>query len=151
MLRTLCCLMVLNATALAAQQSPFAGTWRVTYPVGASIDNGVVIPIMGSGTLVVAPVADSLIGELNMDPDPELPARPAQRLAAPATAPAATFVARSEATLNMNGAESQATVISTWKLTVKGDSLSGTVERVLEGYEAANQPPRAVTGVRQRK
>ncbi|HMU62737.1 MAG TPA: hypothetical protein PKA66_13205, partial [Gemmatimonadales bacterium] len=137
MLRTLCCLMVLNATALAAQQSPFAGTWRVTYPVGASIDNGVVTPIMGSGTLVVAPVADSLIGELNMDPDPELPARPAQRLAAPATAPAATFVARSEATLNMNGAESQATVISTWKLTVKGDSLSGTVERVLEGYEAA--------------
>lgn len=150
MLRTLCCLVVLNTTALAAQQSPFAGTWRISYPVGATIENGVVTPIMGAGTLVVAAVADSLIGELNMDPDPELPPRPMQRLSAPAAAPAATFIARSEATLNMNGEESKVAVISTWRLTVKGDSLSGTVERVLEGFEDANQPPHEVTGVRQK-
>jgi len=149
MLRTLSCLIVFGTTTLAAQQSPFAGTWRLSYPVGATIENGVVTPIMGAGTLVVTPVADSLIGELNMDPDPELPPRPAQRLAASATAPAATFIARSEATINMNGSESKATVISTWKLTVKGDSLSGTVERVLEDFEDANQPPHEVTGVRQ--
>jgi hypothetical protein len=150
MLRTLCCLMVLNATALAAQQSPFAGTWRISYPVGATIENGVATPILGSGTLAIATVADSLVGELNMDPNPEFPPRPAQRLAAKAAAPEATFVSHTEATLNMNGSESKATVISTWKLTVKGDSLSGTVERVLEGYEAANQPPHEVTGVRQK-
>lgn len=150
MIRILCCLIALHTTALAAQQSPFAGTWRVSYPVGATIENGAVTPIMGSGTLVVASVGDSLIGELNMDPDPELPPRAAQRLAAPVSAPGATFIARSEATLSMNGAESQVEVISTWKLSVKGDSLSGTVERVLEGYEAANQPPKPVTGSRQK-
>jgi hypothetical protein len=148
MLRTLCCLIVLNTTALAAQQSPFAGTWRLTYPVGATIENGVATPILGSGTLVVAAVADSLIGELNMDPNPELPPRPAQRMAATATAPEVTFVSHTEAVLNMNGEEQTATVISTWKLAVKGDSLSGTVERVLEGFEMANQPPQPVTGVR---
>ncbi len=150
MIRTLCCLIVLHTSALAAQQSPFAGTWRISYPVGATIENGAATPILGSGTLVVVSVADSLIGKLDMDPDPELSPRPAQRLAAPVTAPAATFIARTEATLNMNGTESKATVISTWKLTVKGDSLSGTVERVMEGYEAANQSPQPVTGSRRK-
>jgi len=149
MIRALLCLTALCTSPLAAQQSPFAGTWRISYPVGATIENGVMTPIMGAGTLVVAPVADSLIGELNMDPDPGLPPRPMQRLAAPATAPAATFLARSEATVNVNGSESKVAVTSTWKLTVKGDSLSGTVERVLEGFEDATQPPHEVTGVRQ--
>lgn len=151
MIRAFLCLLVLNTTALAAQQSPFAGTWRLSYPVGATIENGVATSILGAGTLVVTPAADSLFGELNMDPNPELPPRPAQRLAAGATSPEATFVSHTEATLNMNGTESTATVISTWKLTVKGDSLFGTVERVLEGYEAANQPPQTVTGTRQAK
>jgi len=150
MLRTLCCLAVLHTTALAAQQSPFAGTWKLSYPAGATVENGVSTPIFAKGTLVVRTQGDSLIGILNMEADPALPPRPEQRLAAPATAPAATFLARSEATINMNGEESKATVISTWKLAVKGDSLTGTVERVLEGFEGANQPPQAVTGVRKK-
>ena len=148
MLRTLCCLIVLNTTALAAQQSPFAGTWRLTYPVGATVENGVNTPIMGTGVLKISTTGDSLVGELNMDANDQVPPRPMQRLIASAAGPDATFIAHTEAKLNMNGEERTATVISTWKLAVKGDSLSGTVERVLEGFEMANQPPQPVTGVR---
>ena len=42
MIRTLCCLIVLHTSALAAQQSPFAGTWRISYQVRVMIEIGVV-------------------------------------------------------------------------------------------------------------
>jgi hypothetical protein len=151
MLRTLCCLIVLHTTALAAQQSPFVGSWQVSYPVGATVENGVNTPILGTGVLEIAAAGDSLVGELNMDANDQFPPRPMQRLVASGAGPEATFIAHTEAQLNMNGEERTATVISTWKLAVKGDSLSGTVERVLEGFEMANQPPQPVTGVRRKR
>lgn len=148
MFRTLFCLTVLTTTTLAAQQSPFVGSWHVSYPVGATVENGVNTPIMGTGVLKISTTGDSLVGELNMDANDQVPPRPMQRLIASGAGPEATFIAHTEAQLNMNGEEQTATVISTWKLAVKGDSLSGTVERVLEGFEMANQPPQPVTGVR---
>ena len=54
--------------------------------------------------------------------------------------------------MNMNGQESKATVVSTWKLTVRGDSLDGTVARTIEGFDMAggDQPPQPVTGSRKK-
>jgi hypothetical protein len=149
MIRTLLCLTVLSTSTLAAQQSPFVGTWSVSYPAGAMLENGIMTPIMATGVLSIIRSADSLVGELVMDPNPELGPRPMVRMAAAAGAGEVTFVSYSEATLTMNGSESKTTVISSWKLAVQGDTLSGTVERRLEGFEEANQPPHEVTGVRQ--
>ncbi len=149
-IRTVLSLALVCTTPLAAQQSSFVGVWTVSYPGGAMMDNGVMTPIMATGTLSIAVQADSLVGSLVMDPNPELGARPEVRMTAAAGAGAATFISRSEATLSTNGDTQKATVISTWKLAVAGDSLSGTVERSLEGFEMGNQPPQPVKGARQR-
>jgi hypothetical protein len=150
MIRILLCLTALATTTLAAQQSPFVGSWDISYPAGARMENGMSTPIMGTGVLKIALTADSLVGELTINPSADLPPRPKQRLVASGAGAEATFIAHTEANLNMNGEERTAIVISTWKLAVEGDSLSGTVERVLEGFEIANQPPQPVTGVRRK-
>lgn len=152
MTRALLCLLALNTTALAAQVPSFVGGWKISYPVGATVENGEVTVLMGTGTLTIVAQGDSLIGTLAMDPAPDRPARPAVRLAAPASTGEATFVSHSEATLNMNGEESKKTVVSTWKLTVRGDSLAGTVARTIEGFDMAggDQPPQPVTGSRKK-
>lgn len=150
MIRPLLCLLALHTTALAAQQSPLVGNWQLSYPAGATIENGVATTIFGSGVLTVVRQADSLIGTLVMDANQQLAPRPPVRMAALAGSGAATFLSRSEATLSRNGEESTATVVSTWILAVKGDSLTGTVERTLEGVDGANQPPKPVTGTRRK-
>jgi hypothetical protein len=51
----------------------------------------------------------------------------------------------------MNGDMKTATVVSTWSLTVRGDSLVGTVERKLKGYDMGeDQPAQAVKGTRKK-
>jgi len=151
MIRPLLCLLALHTSTLAAQQPSLVGSWQLSYPAGATIENGVATTIFGKGVLTVVRQADSLIGTLVMDANPDLPARPPVRMAAPAgAADAATFLSHSEATISMNGDEQKANVTSTWKLAVKGDSLVGTVERTLEGYEEANQPAKPVTGTRRK-
>ena len=78
-----------------------------------------------------------------------MPARPAARLAAPTSAgDEAVFTGRSEATLNMNGEEQKATVVSTWKLVARGNGVTGTVERRIEGMEMGGGGPQPVTGTR---
>ena len=152
MIRTLSCLILLNATALAAQAPSITGSWQLSYPAGVRNENGNITVLHGTGVLTVVAQGDSLIGTLAADPNPEFTPRPASRLAGKATAGEATFVSHSEATLSMNGDERTATVVSTWKFTVQGDSLVGTVERKLEGYdiEGGSQPPQPVTGVRRK-
>lgn len=150
MIRPLLCLLAVHTTALAAQQPSLVGSWQLAYPAGATIENGVATTIFGKGVFTVVQQADSLIGTLVMDANPDLPGRPPVRMAAPAGTGAATFLSHSEATISMNGDEQKATVTSTWKLAVKGDSLVGTVERTLEGFEEANQPPQPVTGTRRK-
>ena len=151
MTRALLCLLALKTTALAAQQPSFVGAWQVAYPLGARVENGNVTPQMATGVLTIVTQADSLVGTLVMDSTPEMPPMPARRLVAKAGAGEATFVSRSEVTLFVNFDERKATMINIWNLTIKGDSISGTVERTLEGFGAADQGPLpAVTGSRQK-
>lgn len=152
MIRTLSCLILLNATALAAQAPSITGSWQLSYPAGVRNENGNITVLHGTGVLTVVAQGDSLVGTLAADPNPEFTPRPASRLAGKAAAGEATFVSHSEATLSMNGDERTATVVSTWKFKVQGDSLVGTVERKLEGFdiEGGSQPPQPVTGVRRK-
>ena len=149
MTRKLVALLTLCHGALSAQQ-PLVGTWQVHFQAGMRIENGDATPIFANGTLAVQSVADSLIGTLTTEPGPDMPARPPVRLAAKATPGEARFVAHSKATINVNGSESEAEVVSTWVLRAKGDSLVGTVERKIDSPHAGPQEPRPVTGVRQK-
>lgn len=149
MLRTIV-LSALFGTALQAQQPPLVGTWRITYTAGVRMENGMSTPIMGSGTLTIALQGDSLVGELVTDSSAGLPSRPPARLAATVSAGEATFTSRSKATVNINGNRQEATAVSTWTLRASGDSLSGSVRRTLEGFDAPPQGPSPVTGTRQK-
>jgi hypothetical protein len=143
MKRVLLCLIALYAAPLAAQAPSFVGTWQLTYPRGKMIENGEETIIWGTGILTFGSQGDSLIGTLVGDPTPDVPPRPPARLAAAATKGEATFLSRTQATMNQNGSERTVIMVSTWKLTVRGDSLVGTVARELEGYDTGGAPPPA--------
>jgi hypothetical protein len=114
--------------------------------------NGEATPITASGVLTVVVQGDSLIAELAANASPEMPARPPTRLAArAASGDEVVFASRSEATINMNGEEQKATVVSTWRITVRTDSLVGTVERQVEGHEMGNSGPQPMSGVRAKR
>jgi hypothetical protein len=85
------------------------------------------------------------------DPNPALPARPPAHLAGKLGPGEAVLVSRTKATISINGSAGEAVAVSTWKLQAKGDSLSGTVERKLEGHEMGNQEPKPVTGTRKKR
>jgi len=150
MSRALVVLLALGSSPLAAQQHPLVGTWQISYPAGVRVENGSPTVLMASGALTIETQGDSLIATLVNDPAPDLPARPPARLAAIRAEGPVEFVSRTQATLNFNGEAREATAVSTWRLSCTGDSLQGTVERRLEGFEAGNQPPRPVTGTRRK-
>jgi hypothetical protein len=149
MARLILLLLVACASSLAAQQR-LVGVWEVSYMAGMRVENGVETSIPGSGVLTITAQGDSLVGELVSNPLPDRPARPPLRLAALAGGKQATFVSRSKATVRRNGAESDVTVISTWTLAAQGDSLRGTVERNLEGFEQGSHGAQPVTGHRRK-
>lgn len=140
--------MLACATLPIAAQHPLAGTWKLSYAVGARVDGGVRTVINGTGTLTLKQVGDSLVGELLTDATGEFPQRPPVRMAGRATEGAVSLVSRSTGKVNMNGDEHDVTAISTWKLTVAGDSVSGTVSRALEGMDLPPMPAAPVSGVR---
>jgi hypothetical protein len=141
-----CC--IVTGSALSAQQQ-LVGKWQLSFPAGMRIENGVATPLMATGVLTIEAKGDSLLGELITNPSADVPSRPPTHLAAPATtAGQAVFVSHSEATVNRNGEQQKATVVSTWRLGVGSDSLVGTVERQVEGVDMGTQEPRPVTGVR---
>ena len=150
MTRAFVVLLTLCNCALQAQQQPLVGVWRISYTGGMRIEDGVATPIMATGTLTIEAKADSLVANLVTEPAPDLPARPPVRVATKAGAGDATFTAHTKATININGAEREATVVSTWVLRAKGDSLEGTVQRKIEGFEGGSQEPQPVTGTRRR-
>jgi hypothetical protein len=150
MTRATLCLLALYGPALSAQQPSLVGVWQVSYPAGARIENGTVTPLLATGLLTVVAKDDSLIGTLATNPTSDIPARPPARLTAKAGTGDVVFESRSEATLSLNGSERKATAVSTWRLAAQSDSLVGTVERKLEGFEMGNQGPQPVTGVRQK-
>lgn len=139
--------VILGAAPLAAQ-SPLVGTWRVTYPAGARIENGERTVIMANATLQVSATGDSLVGTLANDPSPDMPERPPVRLAGVAGKGPVSLVSNSSGSINMNGQQRAITVISTWSLEVRGDSLLGTVARRVEGVELPENEPGEVRGAR---
>ena len=78
----------------------------------------------------------------------DLPERPPVRMVARLTAAPVVFVHKSQATLNMNGEESQRTAITTWTFMPEGGSLTGTLERAIEGIEMQMGGPQALKGTR---
>jgi hypothetical protein len=148
MTRSLVIALTLACSTLQAQQHPLVGTWQVSFVAGMSIENGVETPILGGGHLTIEVQGDSLIGTLNRDPVPGIADRPPARLAGVAADGAVTFLSLSTANINMNGMERTAAVTSTWRLQANGDSLEGTVERQIEGFDEMSRPS-PVTGTRQ--
>lgn len=148
MLRTLSLALVLAGSSPEAQPSPLIGEWKITYPGEIRMRNGVADPIMVTGTLVVRSEGDSLIATLATDASPQLPARPTLRFAAKFGSGDAVFVSRASATLNINGAERQATSVSTWTFKVAGDALEGSVERRIEGMQSSGTGPQPIKGTR---
>lgn len=147
MLRMILVAPLLVGNSLCAQ-TPEVGVWKLTYPAGTRIENGVPSLLMGTGTLRIEVHGDSLIGELVTDPLPEAPDRPPARLAGVFGTSPVVLVSRTSGTLTINGEERPITAISTWRLAVQGDSLWGTVSRKLEGLSFGAQGPEAVRGVR---
>jgi hypothetical protein len=139
--------VLFSSPALGASPHPLVGTWKVEFPGGARIENGVATPIRLKGSLTVEARGDSLIANLVPDQG-EGPARPPVRLAAKATAGDVTFVTHSQVTLNINGSEQKATSVATWVLRVNGERLEGTVDRKVEGMEAHAAGPQPITGTR---
>ena len=148
MTRKLVVLLALCHGALSAQQQPLVGTWQVHFQSGMRIENGEATPLFATGTLTVQPVSDLLIGTLVADPSPDTPARPPVRLAAKASSGEATFIANSKATINVNGAEHEAAVVSTWVLRAQGDSLVGTWSGRSTVRTQGRRSRKPVTGVR---
>ncbi|HWA17076.1 MAG TPA: hypothetical protein VG817_11615 [Gemmatimonadales bacterium] len=144
-------LLSLVAFPLAAQDAPHLGTWKLNLPVGARMENGAATTIMGSGTLTIERVGDSLVGALTLDPMPDMPPRPSSRLVAPATGETeVTFTSTGTGTIKANGVEQQLVSVSTWILRANGDSLSGTVERRMQGVAMPMGGPQPLTGTRTR-
>lgn len=132
---------------LMAQSTPLIGAWSVTLAVGMRNENGVETPIMQTGSLKVTAEGDSLVAIMTMQPPEGMPPRPPSRMAAAAAATPAVFVLKSQAKLNMNGEEMTRTAVSTFTLTASGDSLTGTLTRVIEGVDYPSTPL-PVTGTR---
>ncbi len=143
-------LLLLLAPAPALGQDLFVGTWKVSYPAGARVENGEQSVIMGTGTLQIEARGDSLVGELLADPVPDLPTRGPKRLAGLASGGSATLVATSLGLVDSNGVQRAITVQSTWQLEVRGDSVVGVLSHKVDGAEAMAQDPGPVRGTRLR-
>jgi hypothetical protein len=150
MIRTVVAFLALSASITTTQAPPLVGKWKLNYPGGMRMTNGDAETIMATGSLTITATKDSLLGELVMDPSPDLTARPPAHLAGKLTTGETVLISRSKATISMNGSQEEAVSVSTWNLRAKGDSLTGTVERKIEGHEMANQGASQVTGTRQK-
>lgn len=142
-------LVALAPLSAQAQTSPLVGDWSVEITAGMRIENDEATPIRAKAKLSIVLLGDSLVATLTVEPNENVQARPPARFAAAKSAGgAASFKQRSEATLNTNGQETKATVISTWALTAQGDAISGTVAREIEGMMGPGMPAQPVTGTR---
>lgn len=150
MRRSVVLALSLCTTALSAQQPPLVGAWQLSFPSGMRVENGVQSLTMATGVLTVTVKGDSLVGELVTDPSPGSSPRPPGHLAAKAIGGYAVFISRSKATVNIHGGEREVTMLSTWRLRARGDSLTGTVEREIEGFDAGIQGEHPVTGTRRK-
>lgn len=138
-------------------QHPLVGTWTISFAIGTGVRNGVAEPLMGTGTLVVSSKGDSLLGQLttNLPAGVRLPEgvtppkRPPTALAGKLAEGEVTLTSRTMATrMSTDGAPEQFPTVGTWKLLARGDSLTGTLQTVVEGSREATRAPAPVTGTR---
>lgn len=148
MIRTVVAGLALCATTLQAQQE-LAGTWEITYAAGARIENGIRTVITARGLFTVEAQGDSLIATLVPDSLPGIPRRPPLRMAAPKGPAPSTFIAHTKANINNNGEMREVNATATWLLMANGDSLTGSVERQIDGFED-NAGPEPVNGTRRK-
>ena len=134
-------------TGITPAPHPLVGAWKVDFPGGMRVQNGVSTPIRLTGKFTVEAQGDSLIGTLVADPSDQ-GTRPPLRLAAKSMDGSVTFVSRSPVTVNMNGVEQKGTAVATWTLGVEGDQLEGTVDRKLEGVSGPSAGPQPISGTR---
>lgn len=135
----------------AAAQEPLVGTWRVIYPAGVQVDNGVQNTVMGTGTLRIVAQGDSLVGDFVPDPVAEFETRGPSRMAGLKGTGMVPLVTSSMLVLEVNGEQRGITLVSTWELEAKGDSLTGTLSHRVEGANLAAQEPGPVRGTRTRE
>lgn len=140
-------LSMLGIAGPAAAQTPLVGTWKISFPAGARVENGVQSLVMGAGTLKIAAQGDSLIGELTSEPVENLPARGPSQMIGVAGNPTA-LIAKLTTLIDINGEQHAVTVRSTWQLQAKGDSLIGSLSHKVEGDAGMAQDPGPVRGVR---
>jgi len=134
----------------AVAQGALAGVWQVRYPAGTQVVNGEQTPIMGTGTLRIEARGDSLLGQFQPDPVPELPAQGPIPLRGRAGPGPVDLVADQVTVVEVNGVQRPVRYTSTWTLEVRGDSLTGTLAHRVEDPTVAAQDPGPVRGVRRR-
>jgi hypothetical protein len=131
-----------------AAPNPLIGVWTITYPWHLERENGVVKPFMETAQLTVEARGDSLIATVVTTHTSAYSPRRPFRLAAPSGSAEPTFVMRDQVTLNMRGATSTTTAITTWIMKPAGDRLGGTVERRMEAIPGRIHGPLPMTGTR---
>ena len=145
----LAALMAAPVVAIAAQDHPLVGGWKITYAGGVRVENGASTPIEATARLTVEAQGDSLIAHFVPDPV-DGRTRPPFRLAALRATGAVTFIQRSEATVTMGGSAQSSAVTTRWTLMVSGDTIDGTIDRSIEGLPMPTGGPQPVSGTRQR-
>ena len=143
----LAALVTFAPALLPAQSSPLVGRWNMSMTVGSRLINDEETQIVQTGKMTVIQQGDSLIATLEMQPPEGMPARPASRMATKAAPGPITFVHHGTAMISSNGEQKTSPSVSTFKFTVSGNALTGTVERRIEGMDIS-AAPQPVTGTR---
>ncbi len=146
-------LAVLAALALPAmlpaQTHPLVGAWDLTFTAGVEMTDGVLTPITATAAFLVTAAGDSLVAVLEPPTIEGMPDLPPARFATRRTDTwPIVLEQRAEATLNLNGKTESRIAVSTWTLTVQGDTIEGTVERSIEGFAMPLGGPQPVLGIR---
>lgn len=109
---------------------PAVGTWTIEWELGRRIASGDASSINARGTLRITSSGDSLLATLTTTSRDDGGAlRGPATFGGRATSAGATFTQRSQASVSIDGSAERQTSTSTWLLTVRGDSILGTIER----------------------
>jgi hypothetical protein len=126
--------------AISAQSNPLVGKWRVEYERGRRIENGTPTPMMGTGTLTIAPQGDSLSATLETGPRPDGTPAPPSTFGGRQRGAEAVFVQNVSVQMNMNGELRTTEMTMTWTLSATGDSLTGTLLRAAAAMPQGSTP-----------
>jgi hypothetical protein len=107
------------------------GKWSIEFERGRQVENGVVTPIMGRGTLVVQQSGGVFTATLDAGPRPDGTPAPPVTMQGALRGSDVVFEQKGRARLDVNGEVKEVEVTTTWSLHADGDALSGTMTRAL--------------------